>query len=447
MTRHRRQPGNRRNRGATRSPAPSRTIELRIERMGRGGDGLGMDGDEQIAVPFALPGEQIEASVSGRDATLLELHEAAEQRLTPICRHFGPPPIRIESSDNPPCGACALQHWQGDPYAEWKRGLLVAALARTGITAEVEPLVRCEPGTRRRLVLAARRTEAGVVLGFNALRSDRIVEMHECPVALPKIVSALPALRDLLASVMPRGGRARVSVLATETGLDVAVDNERDAPAPIVRTLLEPFARLAVDGEIAHERAAPVIRFGNIAVTPPPGAFVQAVESAEHAMASLVTDHLGSAKHVTDLYSGSGTFALRLGARSSVHAVEAVGEPLAALDRAARGVTGLRRITTERRDLDRRPLQPAELEGRDGPRSKAYDGLVFDPPRAGAEGQCHALARANVPLVAAVSCNPVTLARDLAILTGGGYRIDRIVPIDQFLFTPHLEAVALLSRD
>ena len=447
MTRHRRQPGARRGRGNAKPSGPARVTELRIERMGRGGDGLAVDGHDQIAVSFTLPDERVEASVRGKDAALIAIREGSAQRSAPLCRHFGAPAIRTVPSDSPPCGACALQHWNREPYVEWKRGLLVTALLRVGIEAEVDPLVRCEPGTRRRVVLAARRTEAGVLLGFNALRSDRIVDMRECPVALPEIVSALSALRDLLATVMPRGGRGRVSVLATETGLDVALNHEGDVSSPIVRSLSEPFARFAVDDEIVHERTVPIIRFGSVAVTPPPGAFVQSVEAAERTMASLVTDYLHDAKHVADLYSGSGTFGLRLAERSAVHAFETIGEPLSALDRAARGATGLRRITTERRDLDRRPLQPAELEGRDGPRSKAYDGLVFDPPRAGAEAQCHALAKAVGRRVAAVSCNPNTLARDLAILVGGGYRIERIVPIDQFLFTPHLEAVALLSRD
>ena len=285
------------------------------------------------------------------------------------------------------------------------------------------------------------------MLGFNALRSDRIVQMEECPVAVPAIVAALPELRDLLGAILSRAARARVSVLATQTGLDVNVDGEGVTATGPIRVPHVSIARLSLAGETVHERAAPLIRFGDVEVVPPPGAFVQAVENAEAAMATLVTDHLRGARHVADLYSGSGAFALRLAASASVHAVEGAAEPLTALDRAWRRASNLRRVTTERRDLDRRPLQPAELEGRDGPRSRAFDGMVIDPPRAGAEAQSHAIARANVARVAAVSCNPITLARDLAIMVAGGYRIERVVPIDQFLFTPHLEAVALLTRD
>lgn len=461
MTRHTRQPGGprrptarskgTRGRGVFRSTTQTarQRATVEIEHVGREGDGLGRevgapDGSrgKTVAIPFTLPGERVDAQLVGERGRALRIEQPAGARREPLCTHHG-----RASEVDPACGACALQHWTPEPYRAWKRELLVRALQRAGIDAEVDPLVASEPGTRRRLVLAARRTEAGVVLGFNAHRTDRIVDMRECPVALPVIVDALPALRDLLREALAPGARAKVSVLATETGLDVAIEGDGVAEVVAARFGQGSIVRVSANGEVLHERAAPVLRFGATAITPPPGAFVQAVAMAEDAMASLVCEHLRGARRVADLFCGSGAFALRLAQRSAVHAVETFAAPLAALDRAWRGGEGLRTVTIERRDLERRPLQPAELEGRDGPRSKPYDGLVFDPPRAGAEAQCEALARAHVPRVAAVSCNPQTLARDLAILVGGGYRIERLVPIDQFLFTPHLEVVALLSRD
>ncbi len=178
--------------------------------------------------------------------------------------------------------------------------------------------------------------------------------------------------------------------------------------------------------------------FGNVPVEIPPGAFLQAVETAEEAMVGLVTAHLSGARKVADLFSGSGTFALRLAAGSQVHAVESDQPALAALDRAFRFASGLKQVTTERRDLYRRPLTWKDLA--------AFDGLVFDPPRAGAEAQVKEIARSEVRRVAAVSCNPATLTRDLRILLDGGYRLESVTPIDQFLWSPHVEAVALLEK-
>jgi len=165
---------------------------------------------------------------------------------------------------------------------------------------------------------------------------------------------------------------------------------------------------------------------------------LQATIEAEEAMVSLVQAHLGKAKRVADLFCGVGTFALRIAEKSAVHAIENDAPALAALDRGVRHVQGLKPVSVERRDLFRRPLMPKEL--------LPYDAVVFDPPRAGAEEQAQELAKSKVGKVVAISCNPVTLARDLAILVKGGYRITRVTPIDQFLWSPHVEAVATLVK-
>lgn len=234
-----------------------------------------------------------------------------------------------------------------------------------------------------------------------------------------------------------------MTVTTTASGLDVAVDDAgrlSDAARLKVSDFAgrAGFARLSVGGEVIVEPRRPVVMFGEIAVAPPPGAFLQATAEAETAMAALVMQHLSGSKRIADLFAGSGTFALRLAADAEVHAVESDAAALAALDRAFRFTTGLRKVTTEKRDLFRRPLVVKELD--------RFDGLVFDPPRAGAEDQVKQIARSAIPKVAAVSCNPVTLARDLAILVAGGYRVTGVTPIDQFLWSPHVEAVALLEK-
>jgi 23S rRNA (uracil1939-C5)-methyltransferase len=181
-----------------------------------------------------------------------------------------------------------------------------------------------------------------------------------------------------------------------------------------------------------------MVEFGGVQVSPPPGGFTQATKPAEEAMAELVTAHAGKAKRIADLFAGAGTFSLRLARIGRVHAVEAEAKTLAALDHAARNTQGLKPVTVEKRDLFRRPLMTQEF--------KPYDVVVFDPPRAGAEFQCQELARSGVKKIVAVSCNPLTLARDLAILVEGGYRITGVTPIDQFLWTSHVEVVATLEK-
>jgi 23S rRNA (uracil1939-C5)-methyltransferase len=183
---------------------------------------------------------------------------------------------------------------------------------------------------------------------------------------------------------------------------------------------------------------APTHAFGTAHVTPPPGAFLQATLPAQTAMQAAVAEAVGNAPRVADLFSGCGTFALPLAATAEVHAVESAGDMLAALDQGWRHATGLKRVTTETRDLFRNPLLPEELA--------RYDAVVIDPPRAGAEAQAQALAASPVPRVAAISCNPVTFARDAKRLVAGGYRLEWVQMIDQFRHSPHVELAAAFAR-
>lgn len=407
------------------------SARLIINRLGAGGDGIAETERGPVYLPFALPGETVTAAIERDRGTLIAVTGPSPLRVEPPCRHFGA------------CGGCAIQHLDDAAYREWKREKVVQALAQNGIGTEVAPLVPCAPGSRRRVALTARRTERAMLLGFNRPMSPEVIDIEECPISLPAIVSALPALKALSRLVCNTQRAFRVMATATDSGLDVAFaesgrldDASRRAASGFA--IQNGLARVSVDGEIVVEPRKPVLMFGGVPVTPPPGGFLQAVEAAERAMAALVLDHLRPAKRVADLFSGSGAFALRLARQSEVHAVEGDAAALAALDRAFRFGSGLKKVTGERRDLFRRPLLGRELD--------AFGGVAFDPPRAGAEEQATQLAKSSVPLVAAISCNPGTLARDLSILVGGGYRVKSVTPIDQFLWSPHVEAVALLEK-
>ncbi len=411
---------------------------LDILRLGAQGDGIGDIDGRQVFLPFTAPGDRVSVALEATQATLISVLQAGPNRTKPPCPHFGP------DSAQGGCGGCGVQHLALPLYEDWKRGLVVSALEARGLNAPVGALVTTAPGARRRVVFAARRTEAGVLMGFNRGSSHEIVPVTTCVVASARINRGLEMLRSLAAAVALGPQAFRFAVLDTASGFDLSVDapfkvsdTDRLRIIETVRTTAG-VARLAFNEEVLIEKNPPQISFGSVTVTPPPGGFVQASASAEHVMAGLVSDHLGKSKRVADLFSGCGTFAFRLAVRSAVHGVEADGGAISALDRAARTHPGLKPVTCEKRDLFRRPLMTAEL--------KAFQGLVFDPPRAGAESQSKEIARSAVVRVAAVSCNPVTLARDLEILVKGGYRIVSVTPVDQFLWSPHVEAVALLTR-
>ncbi|MGR9426919.1 class I SAM-dependent RNA methyltransferase [Rhizobium leguminosarum] len=414
------------------------TETVTIEKLGAQGDGIASSAGGPVYVPFSLPGETVAIARVKSQGTIMSITTPSPDRQEPPCRHFGPDGV------NGTCGGCTLQHMADAPYRAFKRQLVIDALKSKGLTPDVGEIVPARPGERRRVVFAARKTEKDMLVGFNQAESHHIVAIEECPISSAGIIARLPAIRAIAASLATSAEPFRVAVLETLSGLDISVDEVKKLSDPQRRKAIETalglrgIARVSLNGEILVEPSKPMVEFGGVQVSPPPGSFTQATKPAEEAMAELVIAHAGKAKRIADLFAGSGTFSLRLARIGRVHAVEAEAKALAALDHAARNTQGLKPVTVEKRDLFRRPLMTQEF--------KPYDAVVFDPPRAGAEFQCQELARSGVKKIVAVSCNPLTLARDLAILVEGGYRITQVTPIDQFLWTSHVEVVATLEK-
>ena len=404
--------------------------EVTIERLGAGGDGVAENG--ALFVPFTLPGERarVEIEPDGKHARLVELIEPSKERVEPICRHFGT------------CGGCALQHLELAAYLRWKQEQVVTTLRARGLDAEVEEVRAVPAGSRRRASFALERNREGLALGYKRVRSHELVNIETCPVLSPKIVASLEGLKAALAPFLHPKRELRLTLTETPQGLDLVVEGAKTSPSALAQLGAHAaklgIARCTMNGELVAQFAAPTVEFSGAAVALPPGAFLQASAASEAVLVDLVREFVGKAKQINDLFAGLGTFAFALAANASVDAFEEDGAALAALGDAARKMSGLKPIRTFRRDLFGSPLGPKEL--------RRYDAVVFDPPRAGAMAQAEMLAKSEVRKLVAVSCNPGTLARDLRILVDGGYRIGRVVPVDQFLFSPHIEVVAELSR-
>ncbi len=402
-----------------------------IDHVGHRGDGVAVLDGKTIYVPFTLGGERVRVRLDGDRAEPTEIVEASSDRCRPACRHFGS------------CGGCSLQHMAEPAYLRWKRERVRAALSARGIGASIADIRGVDASSRRRTVLAAVRGGGGVVLGYHARQSHTVIAVSECPVLVPAIADNFEHLRRIAECACPRRGQMTLTVLATDNGLDVCLGGtakpSKDQRRKLISLCLEAeFARLSVDDEVLVETRLPTIAIGDATVVPPPGAFVQASRQAEAALADTVAAATGSAKTIADLFCGIGTFALRLARHATVTGVESDRAAVTALKDAVRHATGLKPVSVERRNLFRRPLMPSELG--------KFDAVVFDPPRAGANAQSEMLADANVPTLVAVSCNPATLARDMRTLIEGGYTLQSVRPVDQFLYSSHIEVVAVLTR-
>jgi 23S rRNA (uracil1939-C5)-methyltransferase len=409
------------------------TLRLRIERLGRRGEGVASQDNAPVFVPFGLPGEEVLAEVEGERGWIVELIAPRPDRQAPICPHYGV------------CGGCAVQTLPNDAYADWKRKLVVTALDRAGLKPDVDPLVDAHGEGRRRATFHARfgPPKSPVRIGFMRARAHEIVDLDRCPVLAPAMENALAAARRIAGLLARAEKPLDLVVTATDAGLDVDLRGLGAASSGLRRSLVAAatdvdLARLSNHGDILVERRAPTLRLGEALLLLPPGAFLQATARGESLLADHVLAALGAASRVSDLFCGIGTFALRLAGRASVDAFDSDGPAVAALERAARAAPQLHPVTAHRRDLFARPVLAEEL--------KRIEGLVFDPPRAGAAAQAVEIARSGVGTVVAVSCDAVTFARDAVILTGGGYVLERVTPIDQFRFSPHVEIVGVFRK-
>jgi 23S rRNA (uracil1939-C5)-methyltransferase len=411
------------------------TEKLVITRLGSQGEGIAEAAAGAVYVPYALPGETVEVEPWPGHADRRRLRRVAAAnpaRTALICPHFGT------------CGGCALQHLAAGPYRDWKRGLVIAALTRAGLDAPVHDVLEAHGEGRRRAVFHARRATHDVLaVGFAAVKAHRVVAIDRCPILAPALTGSIAAAWDIAEVLASVRKPLDIQVTASDAGLDVDVRGSGRLtaadPAALARVAeRRNLARLTRHGELVAQRKLPMLTVGRAQVVLPPGAFLQATSAGETTLAQLVVGYCQGARTVADLFCGVGPFALRLAERTRIAAVDSDGDAIAALQRAAAATPGLKPVAAQQRDLFRRPLAACELKG--------FDVVVFDPPRQGAEAQARELAASAAPTVVAVSCNPATFARDARILVEAGYRMVQVTPVDQFLFSAHVELVGLFKK-
>ena len=386
-----------------------------IIRIAARGDGVSASGKH---VAFAVPGD-----VLRDDNTLV----SGPGHQLPPCRHF------------PLCGGCQLQHLTDAAYADYCASRITGALAQHGLETDVRASYLSPPRTRRRATLRALKAGGGVQLGFNEADTNRIVDLKGCHVLDPRLFAVLGPLRGLLATILPTKRSGEIQLTLADQGVDVSlkgVSVEGYEAAEALNAFAEGqrLARLSIDEGFGPENRfepQPVtVSLSGKPVALPSGAFLQATADGEAALVASVRAAVGGAARTIDLFAGLGTFALAV--EGKVTAAEAARDAILALKAAAP------LIEVQHRDLYRRPLDRNELA--------AFDAVILDPPRSGAQDQVREIAASPVPRIAYVSCNPATFARDAEILVAGGYKLEWVRPVGQFRWSTHVELAACLTR-
>jgi 23S rRNA (uracil1939-C5)-methyltransferase len=415
-------------------------VEVSVERLGAQGDGVAHCEGAPVFLPFTIPGDRVRVRLGapragGREGRVVEWLSSGPGRAEPHCRHFSR------------CGGCALQHLDPAFYRAAKLDALRTTLGRVGINPDLVQPLRVVPPQRRRARLALTRPRDPRLpgrIGFRERHRHELVDLAECPVLEPALFDLVGQLKRAIRDLLEPGGAAEAMLTRTDSGIDVLFETGK-RPALAALEALAQLAehcdlarvvwRLAAEEILVVERRPVRVLLSGVAVPFPPGAFLQASAAAETILLEEVGAGIGPRRPILDLFAGLGTLTFAFAGDGPVHAVEGDERATAALTQAA---AGRQEITVERRDLARNPLPPAALAG--------YAAVVFDPPRAGAARQAEALASSTIATVVAISCNPATFARDAAQLIGGGFRIERVTPIDQFVWTPHLELAAVFRR-
>lgn len=416
--------------------APRMAEQLTIDHLGARGDGVALTPDGPVYVDRALPGEVVTAEVANGRGRLETVEQPSPERREQDCVWFDR------------CGGCVARHMGPDLYVSWKSDSVRAALQRGGVDIALAPLRDARGEGRRRITLHGRVRPGKPAAGFMAARSHDLIAIDRCLELDPGLARAPEVATALTRLLAGFGKPLDIQLTASQAGLDVDIrglgEKNLGKQANAVRLQLVEaaeklgLARLSLHGDIMVELRPPLIAMGKALVNPAPGGFLQATAAGEQILSDLMLEAVGKVKRVVDCFSGCGPFALRLAERAEVHAIEIEAPALAALDRAFRNTQGLRRITTEKRDLFRRPLFPQEMT--------RYDALVMDPPRAGAEALARQIAAAKIGKVVYISCDPASFARDAAIMIAGGLTLRSVTPVDQFRYSSHTEIIGVFDR-
>lgn len=415
--------------------------KLTIDELGGRGDGIAHRDHGIIYVPYTVTGDVVDVKLSGSKGKLRHIHTASPHRISPICDHFTQ------------CGGCMLQHVDLEYYTTWKRDLIKTALINHGLDdVEILPLQVSPPGSRRRTSLHAIGRGGGkIVLGYAEKSSHNLIDVTMCPILVTKIRDFIAPLRIFLSKLLEKKQKMTIQISDGENGLDVVFKAKGDVSLDMRMDLAafaeqNDLARISwLDTglkkpyyEMLAERRKPYVRFRGQKVFFPEGAFLQATKIGQDVLTAVMLEAVEGADNVVDLFSGCGTFSIAAAEHCNIHAVENNADMLDSLKNSANLMSNIRKVTTELRDLFLRPLLPHELN--------KFDVAIIDPPRAGARQQMTEIINSDLKKLVMISCNPLTFARDVRALAEAGFKMGKVTPVDQFLYSSHLEIISIFER-
>ena len=436
-------------------------MELCIEKLVYGGEGLGRLEGRAVLLPLVLPGERVDAHPVKEEPRLVrarlgQVLEPSPARIAPGCSYFTQ------------CGGCHYQHIGYEDQLRYKAAILGETLRRVGKITAPEPELLASPPWhyRNRAQFKTYKHGDTFQLGYFELGSHRLLPVGSCPISSPRINEILPQLWQLgRRPDFPAGsGEIEVLVAHNDSSVLVNVASQGRWPKTLVSALREHIADLVslavVEGPA---RLAPLPRYatsrvfgrgyllyraGDVDYRVSHGSFFQTNRFLADTLAGVATENL-EGDTALDLFAGVGYFALPLAGKfRRVVAVESSDASIRDLE-SNRQRAGMAHVEAVRATAEEFLAQPNTPPRRSSERIPLRpDVALLDPPRSGlSKAAAEHLAAQEAPSIIYVSCDPSTLARDLVRLTARGYRLKRLRLVDLFPQTFHIETIATLERD
>ncbi len=427
---------------------------LTIKHIGSRGEGVSnltteinfRKSDYTFFIPFTLPDEivvvkPILSTSEGIRASLVEIKSPSQKRIDPKCEHFFQ------------CGGCLLQHWNFEDYSSWKINKISLPIFKISQTTNIKPIKTSSIRSRRHIKLKAKKNKFNTIIGFNEYRSKFITKIEKCIIIDLELEKFIHALEKPLHRLLSVGDEIDIHANLLDNGVDLLIKGIDKINYHKLNTFIEDVSNSKVirfhrrlednTSELLFTRDLPILSNKPFLSTtyPPPGGFLQATVEGENVILDSVIQGLNENKQtklICELFCGSGTITLPLLKKKyKIHAFELDNESLKAIDIASRKEGVGNRVKTTVRDLKNFPLTSDELA--------KYDAIIVDPPRSGANLQFSNIAKSKIPIVISVSCNINTFIRDAKKLLETDYKLKWAQPIDQFLFSAHVELVAFFE--
>jgi 23S rRNA (uracil1939-C5)-methyltransferase len=399
-------------------------IKLNITDLDSNGLGVAHYQGKKILVNGALPDETILVS-KDNCSQLIEIIQPSPLRINPPCKLFNK------------CGGCNIQHI--DNYHEYKTSLVKKLLEEINFSGILHPLITTPSRSRRRASFKVKNYQ----LSFNQYHSKLTVAIDDCLLLEDDLNQLIRPINLLLYRLKIQ--IYEVNLVSSDSGVEVILYSQKNHSLEHNNILSEFAYQYNISRIIWHKNTPSIIiqikpvelHFNNIKVDLPIRSFLQVSKSSMEIMNNIIKKHINVREKLLELYCGCGSFTLNLANLTKITAIEGHKESILALIKAANRYN--LKIEARCQDLYNRPIKSNEIDN--------YKQILINPPRNGATPQIKEIAKSkNLSDVIFVSCSLVNFVRDTKILLEAGFYLKEIYPIDQFLYTTHLELIAIFQK-